>query len=55
MIKLADILKEIDEAPKCPIATQNVEVNLKHRQIAIDRYGYGPYNPNNPNVKFSSI
>jgi hypothetical protein len=51
MIKLIDLLKE-DEAPKCPIATQNVEVNLKHRQIAIDKYGYGPLNPNNPNIKF---
>jgi len=51
MIKLQDLLKE-DEAPKCPIATQNVDVNLKHRQIAIDRYGYGPLNPNNPNIKF---
>jgi hypothetical protein len=51
MIKLIDLLKE-DEAPKCPIATQNVEVNLKHRQLAIDKYGYGPLNPNNPNIKF---
>lgn len=52
MIKLVDLLKEIEEAPKCPIATQNVEVNLKNRQVAIDRYGYGPLNPNNPNIKF---
>ena len=51
MIKLIDLLKE-EEAPKCPIATQNIEVNLKHRQIAIDRFGYGPMNPNNPNIKF---
>lgn len=51
MIKLADLLNE-DEAPKCPVATQNGEVNIKHRQIAIDRYGYGPLNPNNPNIKF---
>lgn len=53
MIKLIDILKESEgETPKCPIATQNVEVNLEHRQIAIDKYGYGPLNPNNPNIKF---
>jgi len=52
MIKLADLLKEAEEGQKCPIATQNVDVNLKHRQIAIDRYGYGPLNPNNPNIKF---
>lgn len=52
MIKLTTLIKEVEEAQKCPIATQNVEVNLKHRQIAIDRYGYGPLNPNSPNVKF---
>ena len=53
MIKLADILKEAEgETLKCPIATQNVDVNLEHRQIAIDKYGYGPLNPNNPNIKF---
>jgi hypothetical protein len=52
MIKLTTLIKEAEEAQKCPIATQNVEVNLKHRQIAIDRYGYGPLNPNNPSVKF---
>ena len=51
MIKLKDLIKE-EEAPKCPVATQNVEVNLKHRQIAIDKAGYGPLNPNNPNIKF---
>jgi len=51
MIKLLDLLKE-EDAPKCPVATQNIEVNLKHRQIAIERYGYGPLNPNNPNIKF---
>jgi hypothetical protein len=53
MIKLVNLLKEAEgEAPKCPVATQNVEVNLEHRQIAIEKYGYGPLNPNNPNVKF---
>ena len=53
MIKLVNLLKEAEgEAPKCPIATQNIEVNLEHRQKAIDEYGYGPLNPNNPNIKF---
>ena len=53
MIKLVDLLKEAEgEAPKCPVATQNIEVNLAHRQKAIDEYGYGPLNPNNPNIKF---
>ena len=52
MIKLIDLLKEQEEEQKCPVATQDISVNLKHRQIAIDRYGYGPLNPNNPNKKF---
>ena len=50
MIKLTNLINE--ETIKCPVATQDVAVNLKHRQIAIDRYGYGPYNPNNPSIKF---
>lgn len=50
MIKLAELLNE--ETIKCPVATQDVALNLKHRQIAIERYGYGPYNPNNPSIKF---
>jgi hypothetical protein len=50
MIKLTELLNE--ETIKCPVATQDVAVNLKHRQNAIERYGYGPYNPNNPSIKF---
>ena len=52
MIKLIDLLKEAGEAPKCPVATQNPEVNEKQRQLAIDQKAYGPKNPNNPNIKF---
>lgn len=29
----------------CPVATQNVAINVKNRQKAIDNYGYGPANP----------
>ena len=52
MIKLANLLKEAEEEMKCPVATQDITVNLEHRQKAIDEYGYGPLNPNNPNIKF---
>jgi hypothetical protein len=52
MIKLANLLKEAEEEMKCPVATQDISVNLEHRQKAIDEYGYGPLNPNNPNIKF---
>lgn len=52
MIKLSKLLKEAEEEMKCPVATQDISVNLEHRQKAIDEYGYGPLNPNNPNIKF---
>lgn len=32
----------------CPIATQDIDVNLKNRQKAIDEYFYGPANPDAP-------
>ena len=51
MIKLTDILNEA-KVNKCPAATQNIELNLKNRQKAINEYGYGPLNPNEPNEKF---
>ena len=52
MIKLVKLLREQEEGVKCPVATQDIAVNLEHRQKAIDEYGYGPLNPNNPNIKF---
>lgn len=51
MIKLVDILKEA-QASKCPTPTQDINLNLKNRQKAINEYGYGPLNPNQPNEKF---
>ena len=36
----------------CPIATQDVAVNLKNRQRAIDEAHYGPLNPNEPNEDY---
>jgi hypothetical protein len=36
----------------CPPATQNIEVNLKGRQNAIDTANYGPLNPNEPNEDY---
>jgi len=29
----------------CPVATHDIDVNLKNRQKAIDEYHYGPANP----------
>lgn len=39
-------------AEACPPATQDIAVNIKNRQKAIDTAGYGPLNPNEPNVPF---
>lgn len=36
----------------CPIATQDVSVNLKNRNHAFKEYGYGPPNPDEANTAF---
>ena len=36
----------------CPIATQDITVNIANRQKAIDGAGYGPLNPRDPNIEF---
>ena len=41
-----------DTDKKCPPATQDIALNLKNRQKAINEYGYGPLNPDMPNTKF---
>jgi hypothetical protein len=50
-MKATEFIKE-DSAKSCPPATQDIAVNLKNRQKAIDEYGYGPLNPDLPNTKF---
>lgn len=40
----------IEAKTGCPIATQDISVNLEKRQIAIDKYGYGPANPDEKEV-----
>ena len=48
-----NLLNIIAEAEiKCPPATQDISLNLKNRQSAIENEGYGPLNPNEPNNKF---
>ena len=41
-----------EDQNKCPPATQDIGLNLKNRQKAINEYGYGPLNPLEPNEKF---
>lgn len=50
--KSPDPVFAVEATEKCPPATQSIDLNLKNRQKAIERYGYGPLNPNEPNNKF---
>jgi hypothetical protein len=50
MEKLKHLL--VEAKTKCPAATQDIELNLKNRQKAIDEYGYGPADPSQSNKKF---
>lgn len=36
----------------CPIATQDVEINLARRKVAVEVADYGPMNPSEPNDEF---
>lgn len=36
----------------CPLPTQDIAVNLKNRNNAFKKFGYGPPNPNEPNEAF---
>ena len=48
-----DFTESLNEAKtKCPPATQDIKLNLRNRQKAIDEFGYGPLNPSEPNKKF---
>lgn len=38
----------MDGEEACPIATQDIAVNLRNRQKAIDTANYGPANPDDP-------
>jgi len=41
-----------EEYTDCPEATQEITVNLENREYAIEKAGYGPLNPNEPNEEF---
>jgi len=44
--------KELAEPASCPIATQDIKINLANRQTAVDDANYGPANPNEPNEDY---
>ena len=45
-----NIIEAIEKG--CPPATQDISLNLRNRQKAIDEYHYGPLNPNEPNDEY---
>lgn len=46
---MRDLLLIIEAASKgCPPATHDIDLNLKNRQRAIEKYHYGPANPDHP-------
>jgi hypothetical protein len=47
---MRQMMTESDQS--CPIATQDITVNLKNRAKAITTAAYGPENPNLPNTAF---
>ena len=36
----------------CPVATQDIKVNIRNRQTAINDANYGPLNPKLPNTEY---
>jgi hypothetical protein len=49
---LTVVIADADYGDKCPPATQDIVLNINNRQNAIDKVGYGPLNPNEPNEDF---
>ena len=50
---MRDLLNILEAVAKgCPPATQDIDLNLKNRQKAIEEYHYGPLNPNEPNEEY---
>lgn len=43
---------ETSEESNAPAAITDPAANAEARKVAIDKFGYGPENPNNPSVKF---
>lgn len=50
MREIMNVLEAVERG--CPPATRSIELNIRNRQKAIDEFGYGPLNPNEPNEKF---
>jgi hypothetical protein len=51
-INQMNLINELKFAGECPPETQDIALNLKNRQKAIDEANYGPENPNEPNEDY---
>ena len=51
-MEASDKGKNLEKPSACPIGTQDIKVNLKNRQTAVDDANYGPANPNEPNADY---
>lgn len=49
---LQEAYKSLEKAEACPPATMDFHINLKNRDHAVEEYGYGPLNPEEPNDEF---
>ena len=47
-----NLVKSYEDPKSCPVATSDGKLNIKNRNLAIENYGYGPINPEEPNEKF---
>lgn len=46
---MRNYIRLVEAASKgCPVATHDIDINLKNRQKAIEEYFYGPANPKEP-------
>lgn len=46
---MRNLIALVEAAGKnCPRATHDLELNVKNRQVAIDKHHYGPANPDKP-------
>ena len=43
---------EMEGGDSCPVATQDLTINLQNRGKAIDKADYGPMNPDEPNDQY---
>lgn len=50
--KSKSVVASADGNFQCPPATQDIMINLENRNKAIKNVGYGPLNPDRPNVDF---